>query len=260
MGRLNYSTSGSGKNIVLIHGWGVPSCVWQTIARSLTQEFRVTLFDLPGYGNNLAWRDQHGLASISEKIYSVIPKPSIILGWSMGGLIAMWLAINYPQTTAKLILTNSTPCFIEKNFWPGIAANVLSAFQEGLIKNFEQTMLRFISLQINTKNAQDARKQLQFLRKIIYVKENYSEAILHDGLNILLNTDLRLELPKIQAPILWLLGENDRLVPAAVNQHLAAYLPQTQIKVLRTAAHIPFISHSDHFIQIITKFIYDQSV
>ncbi|MBU0745004.1 MAG: pimeloyl-ACP methyl ester esterase BioH [Gammaproteobacteria bacterium] len=255
--KLSYKVIGTGKSVVLIHGWGAHSGVWQMIVPQLSKEFRVTLIDLPGYGDNKILSQKHTLLNIGKKISSIIPEGSIVIGWSMGGLIAIWLAIHYQCLVGKLILTNATPCFIEKNDWPGVRVDVFQAFKKGLRKDLERTSLRFMALQVNLDNHQEARKQLQILKNIMIVEDGVSEKVLTQGLSILLDTDLRLDLVKIKAPILWLLGAKDKLVPAEIDKYLKFYMPQAQIKVMLKAAHIPFISHVDCFLKTIKKFIYE---
>ncbi len=258
--KINYSVYGFGSSVVLIHGWGMDSSVWHAIARELAKEFQVILFDLPGYGANLGLSDNHELAKIGEMIRSIIPQRSIVIGWSMGGLIAMWLAINYPRLVSRLILISSTPRFIEGNNWPGVAMSVFTAFKEGLAKDFARTMLRFVALQVGTKKNQATCEELKFLRNIVSSQDKYSKDILLCGLEILLNTDLRAQVAKIKSPVLWLFGEEDPLVPAKLGQCLEAYMSHVQVKIFPGVSHAPFIFCRDHFLQEVTKFIYARSI
>ena len=254
--RLTYRVIGVGKSIVMLHGWGMTSKVWRKLADKLSESFQVILIDLPGYGSNRILSDDHNLASICEEISSIIPQQSIVLGWSMGGLVAMWLAAHYPALVGKLILTNSTPCLVKRDDWPGVERSVLDGFKKNLVKNINKTLLRFISLQINLKNRNDILKQQQFLKDIAGNKDNYSHHVLAHGLDILCDSDLRLLLAKIRCAVLWILGDEDVLVPSSIATKLNTYLPQAQVKLILHAAHIPFISHPDMFLKIIEEFIY----
>ncbi|WP_413700246.1 alpha/beta fold hydrolase [Psychromonas sp. KJ10-10] len=93
---------GQGEALVLLHGWGVNSAVWQPVVEQLSQHFTLYIVDLPGFGNS-ATLDEYSLESITEAILKVVPDSATWCGWSLGGLIATYASINYPQRVNRLI-------------------------------------------------------------------------------------------------------------------------------------------------------------
>ncbi|MEI8055752.1 MAG: alpha/beta fold hydrolase [bacterium] len=192
------------------------------------------------------------MESIAKQILATIPNKAIWIGWSMGGLIAMWIAIHYPEAVKKIILVSSTPCFMEKPNWPGIQSKTLTEFKESLKKDIYHTILRFLSLQSNTKS------HLRQLRSILLAKNLPTIEALISGLDLLHTTDLRTQLLDIKCPALFILGRADTLVPISIEKFLRIYISHAQIKSISQAAHIPFISHTPVFLKIIMEFLHEK--
>ena len=78
-----------------------------------------------------------------------------------------------------------------------------------------------------------------------------------NGLNLLLETDLRSSLADIEPPMLWLLGRRDALVPRGMAHELASLLPRSEIRLLDKAAHALFLSHLQDCGNLLREFLYD---
>ncbi len=100
---LYTQTQGKGKDLVLIHGWGISGNVWESVADKLSNQYRVTIVDLPGYGRSAKYHLEHySLSAVANKLAEVIPPQSIVMGWSLGGMIAMKLALNHAERLCQL--------------------------------------------------------------------------------------------------------------------------------------------------------------
>ena len=110
---------GQGQPLVMIHGWGMHSGVWQPLIKRLSKQYMLYLVDLPGMGNSRPVEPYH-LHSLADEIAQVIPGVSDVLGWSLGGLVAQRIALNQPDRIRRLILVGSTPCFVSNNEWDAV--------------------------------------------------------------------------------------------------------------------------------------------
>lgn len=115
----HYSAEPTSIPVVLIHGWGLNSAVWQPLITQLTAEFKacfhIITVDLPGFGANHDKKIQpYSLASVAKQIEQVIEQPAIYLGWSLGGLVATEMALVYPEKVLGLITVASSPRFLEE--------------------------------------------------------------------------------------------------------------------------------------------------
>lgn len=249
MSHLHMTNYGQGRLLVLLHGWGMNSHVWQPLLPTLAQHAQVTCIDLPGHGTN----SHLPLGTLAEAVTQLaphIPQDAIVMGWSLGGLIAQGLAHALPERIAALILIASTPKFIAEGDWAhGVSPDLLALFGRSLQTDYLGTVKRFFALQfLSTKT--DTRL-VNALRERI-MEHPASITALEQGLTILQTADFS-QVPVTQ-PALWILGKLDKLIPAS----LADALPEMgykHIAVLDGAAHVPFITHPELFMAHIEAFL-----
>lgn len=247
---LYWNTCGEGKlDIVLLHGWGLNSDIWNCIVNRLTPYFRLHLVDLPGYGRSNGYVSM-SLREMANVILNQAPEKALWLGWSMGGLVASQIALNQPKRVIGLITVSSSPCFIKQGDWPGISEEILNVFKHQLHYDFTRTIERFLSLQ--TFGITSARKETKFLKSLI--KYQQSSEVLMRGLEIVQKSDLRSELAHCSVPFLRIYGNRDELVPSRISIILDSAWPKTKSVIMNNAAHIPFMSHPDEFLELIIHF------
>ena len=245
---------GLGKDLVLLHGWGLNSGVWEPISATLQQEFKVTLIDLPGFGRNADnTPSPYTLEAITEQIANAIPDDSIVLGWSLGGLVAQLLACKYPTKVSHLITVASTPKFSQKDAWPGIQSKVLQAFETQLERDFSKTLDRFLAIQ--AMGSPSARQDIKSIKGFIEQYPIPSELALQSGLTILSDADLREDIATIEQPTLRMYGKLDSLVPKAAVSLISSQQPDADSHIFDHASHAPFISHPKDFLAVLLAWL-----
>lgn len=241
---------GQGRPIVALHGWGMNHLVWQPIRERLCQQAQVTWLDLPGHGRSANFK----LGSIDEAVDQLIPyipEGAILMGWSLGGMLAQVLAQRLTKHLAGLILITSTPRFIVANNWPyALSPEVLQGFADSLEQDYAATVRRFFALQFMGVRSDPAT--LHAWRDQILHYPASLEA-LQDGLAILRTADTRQLI--LKQPCVWVLGRLDKLIPISLAEGLQA-LAYDNIQVLPKAAHVPFVTHPDEFMPIVENFIH----
>ena len=242
---------GEGPDLLLLHGWGVNSAVWNPIIEGLSAHFRVHLIDLPGFGGSEEL-DEYSLDTIVERIMEIVPEQSIWCGWSLGGLIASHASYLYPDKIAKLIQVCTSPKFVGDELWPGVEAIVFENFKLGLLKNTDKTLARFISIQ--AMGCGSARKDTLRLKKLLTDTKQASLIALSEGLELLNKSDLRMEFAQIRLPCLSIFGQFDSLVPIETSVAMQQLLPGSQQKVFMDSSHAPFVSEPEEFIDNIVSF------
>jgi pimeloyl-[acyl-carrier protein] methyl ester esterase len=246
MNDIWWQTKGEGNcHLVLLHGWGLNAEVWDCITPELSSQFTLHLVDLPGFGRS----GDFGALSLEEMTRLVLakaPEKAIWLGWSLGGLVASQAAVTAPERVQALVTVASSPRFAAQPDWPGIKPDVLSGFQQQLSEDFQRTVERFLALQtLGTESArQDARK----LKSAVLALPMPTVDVLNGGLDILKTADLRSELATLPMPFLRLYGYLDGLVPRKIVPVLDALWPKSRSVVFPKAAHAPFISHPQAFV------------
>ena len=225
---LWHKTIGDGPSLVLLHGWAFNSDIFQNLIDKYKANYRITVIDLPGHGRS---RDIDGnIESWCNELTKIIPQQSILLGWSLGGLLSTYIASQIE--ISKLILVAATPCLINNENWNyGISSEVFDQFAINLKNDSTKSLKRFVSLQSKDKS------QLQELYKSIQ-KYPASHSALNTGLEIIINSDLRDIYKDIAVPKTTILGSLDTLVPVKIKEWYEAVGSQTSI--IRSG-HLPFI-------------------
>lgn len=250
---LHVETIGSGAPIVLIHGWGMHGGVWGDVAQRLSQRFQVHCVDLPGFGVSTSL-PKTDLDSLVRSLSEHFMEPVSVCGWSLGGQVAMHWAAREPSKVNKLIVVTSTPCFTNRHDWSfGLPSEVLEKFATELEHNHAATLRRFISLQL--RGSENERELLTQLREQLFSRGEPDMSALRGGLEILRDADQRSEVAGIEQQTLVIAGQRDKLTPPEASHYLAQVIPNARLVEIEGAAHTPFLSHPDIFIEHVKSFL-----
>jgi pimeloyl-[acyl-carrier protein] methyl ester esterase len=251
---LYIETRGQGRDVVLLHGWGMNGDVWEGIVPALWQHYRVTLVDLPGHGRSVDDLGDFSLGEMAAQISAAIPAPACLVGWSLGGMIATRIAVDKPEVIKQLVLVASAPRFVRDNDWPdGVEPEVLDGFASDLQEDFHNTVKRFIAIQ--AMGSEHAREEQRTLRERVFRHGNPQLAALEGGLNLLHHADLRPCLGELRCPTLLIAGEHDSLFRRAAAERTQQLIHDAQLSVIKGAGHAPFLSHPDDFLHALTTFL-----
>ncbi len=252
--KLHVDIEGSGADLVLLHGWGLNSSIWDGIAQELKESYRLHRIDLPGHGHS-EWNPEFArLDDFARAVAPHIPRNATVLGWSLGGLLALRLAALTGDRIARLVLVSTTPRFVDSADWiPGMAPAVLANFGSRLRDDYRATVQEFLALQVRGEERELA--SLRELRQRLNAGGLPQAAALEAGLEILRTTDLRTALPHLAQPTLIVAGEHDRVTPPGAGSYLAEQLPDAIFHQVPRAGHAPFISHSEEFLTVLLGFL-----
>ncbi len=165
------------KTLMLLHGWGMNSQVWEPIREVLESQYHILWVDLPGHGFNRHCKAEN-LEQIVRLIAEVTPDNTHLMGWSLGGMVAQALEQKIPDKIQSMTLVTSTPRFSQvvsdnvdsdsddpdssNSDWPhAMSDEVLNRFADNLKQDTEKTLKGFIALQfIGVKNSKQAQNIL----------------------------------------------------------------------------------------------------
>ncbi|HET9391549.1 MAG TPA: pimeloyl-ACP methyl ester esterase BioH [Steroidobacteraceae bacterium] len=256
MSSLNVEVTGAGPDLVLLHGWGLNLRVWDSLVAAMSPRFRVIAVDLPGHGRSAdvsastpaerSWLVHQTLGSLSRR-YS-------LLGWSLGGQIALDLAAAVPGQVERLVLVATTAKFAAAPDWAhGMAVEAISELARQLRVNSRLTVQDFLNLQARgSVRSEHVRAQLH---RAISTQGHANPHALSRALESLAWSDLRASLSHVRAPSLVVSGQYDRITPPAASRALARALPNARYVELRRAAHAPFLSHENEFSALLERFL-----
>ena len=246
MSRIHIETYGQGKPLVMVHGWAMHSGVWRHFAQDLAQHCQVICVDLPGHGRSEVL-EPFTLESVSEALLQAIPVERFsLLGWSLGATIAMAMAEKSPERVENLLVLAGNPHFLQADDWPGVKPDVLDGFAELLKVDVEQTLIRFLALQVN--GLAHGKQLLQTLKKAVQECAVPRSEVLQAGLELLKTSDLRGFILRNRLPTKIIIGDKDTLIPLESAERTRQINSMTDVQVLPSAGHAPFLSHPEQLI------------
>jgi len=257
---LSAQVSGRGRrDLVLLHGWGMNSRIWDPLAAALERRFRLIAIDLPGYGGSdwdtgtqmpaaQAFRIHETLAPLTTRYH--------LLGWSLGGQFALDLAAAMPAGIERLVLVATTPRFLATPGWRfGVKPAALARLAAAVRADPEAAVRSFLRQQVRGLAPRTAARTFAALEAALAINGAASAQALEWGLTRLAEADLRPALSQVKKPTLVLAGQLDRITPAAASRALARALPKASFHQLRGAGHVPFLSHREQFVTLLREFL-----
>lgn len=247
---MHIESLGRGRDLVLIHGWAMHAGIFAPLTRLLVAHFRVHLVDLPGHGRSRVEGD-FDPATCATELATLLPR-ALWIGWSLGGLVALYAALNHADKVCGLVEISSSPRFVLGTDWPhGVARSVFAQFDAGLRRDYRGTIERFLALE--ALGSEHAQSELRELKTHVFEHGEPALAVLEQGLRVLDSADLRIRLAQVRMPSLWLGGRRDRLVPAAAMRWAAQHCAQGRF-VEFSSGHAPFIGHAAQVADAINEF------
>ena len=221
--------------LVLLHGWGCGRDIWRSLLSSVRPWANVTLLDLPGLAPGLS-TDPVDLELLLESVLANSPQRAVFMGWSLGGQLALELASTQPDRVQALVTLCSTPCFLEREDWPGMASQTLAQFRGAFTEDPAAGLRRFDSLQVA-----GAANPRPLLRKLNACRSGHPGGELEVGLAWLASLDQRHHCRELTQPQLHLLGDCDGLLAASLPRSITAILkgvPNSEVAMLADASHL----------------------
>lgn len=222
-GNIYYRKSGKGQPLLLLHGNGESSTIFEKQYSFFNKKFQVFAMDTRGHGKSDLGVETLSMEQIAKDIILLLNENNIdsthIIGYSDGGNIGLYLAAHYPEKVCSLITMGAN--FEEDGL-------LESAYQEILV---EKENIQMIS------NKEERIKRL----------------CIH---NLMLN-ELKLtskDLRAISAPVLIMAGEND-LIKRSQTEKISSLIPRATFKIIPCGGHDFFVTHPKS-LQIATNKFY----
>jgi len=181
-------------------------------------------------------------------LHAALPRaPCVLIGWSLGGLLAMTLAGRAPHRVRGLVLVASTPCFVARPDWPlGVREDRFAAFREAAAAPTARRLGRFFHLMLHGEGL--SRPRIRALAREVGAAEGMPRReALEAGLRLLADLDLRGRVAGLAVPCLVVHGRRDAIVPVAAGRWLAEHLPRAEWVEYADAGHAPFLTRAREF-------------
>lgn len=237
------------ETIVFQHGIGAHPGIWSEWLPSLVDRYRIVRFDMRGSGRSHIPAKGFGwsLELLTNDLLAVADASGTermhVVGESMGGTIALNVALVHPGRVASLTISNGadvgSPIRRVQAWARQMDEGGVSAWSEGMMAD------RFHPGAVEgPKREWYARQQASWTRDVIL-----------DALQVLRDTNLRPRLPEVQCPVLLLHGDGSPFIPVGVMAEMHAALPDSRLQVFAHAKHgLPF-SHARDCSAVLRSFL-----
>ena len=250
----HYRIHGEGAPLVLLHGFTASLANWEPLLSSLARFHRVIIVDLPGHGRTIAPDSpayhtmEQTAAGMAAFIDQIVAEPVHLLGYSMGGRLALYFARHYPVLVRSLLLESASPGLTtdEERATRRIRDEALAARieRDGIpaFVDFWETIPLFAS-QAKLSDSVRTRLRAQRLRNRVDGLANSLR-----GMGTGAQPSLWLRLAEVRAPTLLMAGEHDAKF-CAIAQAMAERMCNSSLVVIPGAGHTIHLERPNTFIR-----------
>ena len=241
--RIHYLIGGEGPTLLLLHGHPSRALEWGPLLRDLTWQHRVVAIDFLGYGESDAPDVDYSINSQTEVVVRLLDalglKQTDVLGFSMGGWVALKLATDYPDRVRRLVLVDSggltfpttltADSFVPRSF---------TQFREMERLHTDRQLPAFVIRDL----LRSSQERSWVHRRMGTTLLSFREAL--DG-----------RLSSLKIPVLVIWGKDDRLIPYEVALRFQLELPQARLVSLEGCGHMVLWDCSERALPEVLEFL-----
>ena len=253
--RLYIQEFGSGQPLILIAGLASDSQSWLPVIIKLSKHFRVITFDNRGVGRSPHENDGITIQRMTDDCVELMEHLNLssayILGHSMGGMIAMDLAVRYPDMVEKLILEATAPKLSSRN--KELFSDWVSYLKTGMDKGL---WFRNIFYWIFSPEFFEDKEMLdQAVKMSVDYPYPQTDKSFENQVKAVSVFDCTSEIDKIQSPTLIMNGEQDLLFSSSRAPELFRNTANLQYVTISKAAHSIHMDNPDGFTKAVVDFL-----
>ncbi len=241
---------GQGPSMLLIHGVGMHAEFWSNIESELAQSFALSVIDMPGHGESLPLDinvpQLPDYTDCIARILPVIAQPVVVVGHSMGALIAMDMAVRYKQQLAGIAVLNG----VYRRSSDALLSiqNRVAELSSTKPADPTATLERWFGKNPRGIDALSATACRRWLAEVNI--KGY-----HDAYRAFANADAPADslLQQVPCPALFMTGELEPNSTPAMSESMNRLVPDSVCKVVDGARHMMPMTHGDHLISALRE-------
>lgn len=232
--RLWYEREGKGEPpLVVIHGVGNSSDDWLSVIDFLADAFDIIRIDMRGHGRSSIPPGEWTIGDLSEDIVALADHLELermhVAGFSLGGLVAQYIAIQHPARLKRLAILSSVSGRSEQER-AAVEARLSYIVDSHPADYFERSVDRWFTPGFRASNPEAVEKKKRIISAMD--REAYAKAY-----RILATTDLAEDLHRIEAPTLVMTGEHDRGSNTRMAKLMHEKIPESELVILPDLRH-----------------------
>mgnify|MGYP001216300046 CR=1 FL=1 len=227
--QIAYSIAGEGPPVVLLHGWMCNRNFWRDQIEFLSIDHQVIALDFRGHGDSEVPKDGYSLRQLALDVKLLIGRlnlsPSLVVGHSMGGMVAQQLMIDYPEHVSGLVLLATTSTDFEQKL---ISNQILLETHKS---SFHSAFIKYFGYWFVTNS--DPKLMKWISQQMLQTSEDVALNLIKDYSNI----DFRSHLGDFNIPCLVIGGAEDLSTPPVRSQELAELICGARLEVISEVGH-----------------------
>jgi 3-oxoadipate enol-lactonase len=251
---VHYSLAGGAgaPPVVFLHSLGTDLRIWDGVVQALGTDRAIVRYDLRGHGLSDCPPGPYRLADFVADLRGLLERlavaRAVLVGISIGGLIAMEYALHHPDGVESLVLADTAGRIGTAEHWHARIEAVRRAGLERLVPTALET---WFTESFRERESARARGYGNLLART--PAEGYVASCA-----VLAESDLDERATAIRVPALVMTGEEDRATPPAEGRALAAAIPGARFESIPGAAHLPCIEQPERMASAIRRFLEEQ--
>lgn len=262
---LHRHVDGSAEPVLLLHGGGLDraSLSWRHLFPALAQTRRVIAPDWPGYGDSEGLGGAHTLDDLGHWLVALLDELALervdLVGVSMGGGAALWLALNHPRRVGRVVAVDAYGLQERApfHFWSYLMTRMPLGAWSGAVLRRSRWATRHALGQIFSDPARVKEALVDEVLEVLRSGNGLSTFGQFQRGEIgprKLHTVLTPKLDRIQSETLIVHGLCDRLVPVCDARRAAASMPCAKLSTMY-AGHWPMRERPEEFNEIVLDFL-----
>lgn len=244
-----YHPATSGPTLVFLNSLGSDLRIWQDVIAYLPTDVGILCYDQRGHGLSDAPAGPYTLPELAADLHGLLDRLAIetvvLVGVSVGGMIAQQFALDYPSRVTGLVLCDTGARIATAEYWTERAAAIRT---RGLDALAHLILVRWFSDDYGERYTAAYHGYANMLTRM--PTEGYAATC-----DALRDADLREAVKQITVPTLVLCGENDLATPPTLGEELARAIPQAHFALVADAGHIPPIEQPTAVAEQIATFL-----
>ena len=262
--RNNVRVQGEGAaTMFFAHGFGCDQNMWRLLAPAYERRYRTVLFDLVGSGGSdvsaYDFRKYGSLQGYADDVVELVEAfgqgPALFVGHSVSAMIGLLANLRAPARFAAQIMIGPSPCYINDGDYIG---GFTRADIDGLLDALDSNYLGWSS---NMAPAiMGAPEQPELAAELTNSFCRTDPDIARQFARVTFLSDLRPQLPRLEAPTLILQCDEDMIAPMAVGEYMQRVMPAATLAIIDNVGHCPHLSAPSASAAAIDNFLAQQGL
>ena len=250
--RIAWERRGSGPPLLLIHGLGYARWGWEPVVDELAEAHEVVLFDNRGIGDSDAPVGPYTARMLAEDAVSVLDAAGLrrahVLGTSLGGMVALQVALDWPERVDRLVLACTTP-----------GGELSAPMPEQTVRLIRESpaLPREVAMRRGVENALAPGADPALIERIMEHRLATAQPLAAwlaqaaAGMSF----DVWSRVGQIAAPTLVLTGDLDVVVDPRNSELLAEMIPGARLETFAGTGHLFFWQEPERFVEVVKEFL-----